>query len=193
VTLPLARIAYEWRRVLVPLAVLAVLDVAVYAFVVYPMALRVATAERRAASARQVLETARKDHALAQAVVKSSGLASKNLRRFYGEVLPSDLPAARRMTYARLAQLARETNLLYDRRSFEPDANYEGALDRMAITMDLEGEYRDIREFLYRLESSPEFVVIEGIALSSGTDEEAPLALTLRLATYFEADEEHGG
>jgi Tfp pilus assembly protein PilO len=192
--LPLTRIAGEWRRVLLPLAVLAIVDVAVYAFVVYPMTLSAAGAARRADTARQARVAAEREFELAQAVVRSSGVAAGDLQRFYTKVLPADLPAVRRMTYARLAELARETNLLYDRRSFEEDPAYRGTLKRLQITMDLEGNYRDIREFIYRLESAPEFVVIEDLALSSGNDEEAPLALTLRLATYFrEGGERHGG
>jgi Tfp pilus assembly protein PilO len=180
--------------VLVPLAALAAVDIAVYAFVVYPMTLSAAGAARRAEIARQTLAAAQKEHALAQAVVNSGGVAASNLQRFYTEVLPADLPAVRRMTYARLAELARETNLLYDRRSFEEDPGYRGSLKRLQITMDLEGNYGDIREFIYRLESAPEFVIIEDLSISSGNEEDAPLALTLRLATYYrEEDEQHGG
>lgn len=191
--LPLMRIAGEWRRVLVPLAVLAVIDVALYALVVYPMSRGAAAAEARAQASRDALVSAQEDHARAQAVVRSSGRANQNLERFYEDVLPADLAAARRLTYSRLAQLARETNLLYDRRSFSADESYEGGVDRLQITMELEGDYRDIRDFIYRLESSPEFVVIEGLQLSSGADEESPLTLTLQLATYFRGPEEHGG
>jgi Tfp pilus assembly protein PilO len=190
--LPITRVASEWRRVLVPLAVLAVINVAVYAFAVYPMSQRAAGAERRAQASRDALASARQEHARAQAVVNSTSQATAGLGRFYGDVLPADLAGARRMTYARLAQLARETNLLYDRRSFERDDGYGGALEKLNITMELEGDYRDIREFIYRLEASPEFVVIEDVALSSGADEEAPLTLTLRLATYFRGQDDGG-
>lgn len=191
--LPLMRIAGEWRRVLVPLAVLAVIDVALYALVVYPMSRGAAATEARAQASRDALVSAQEDHARAQAVVRSSGQANQNLERFYRDVLPADLAAARRLTYSRLAQLARETNLLYDRRSFSADESYEGGVDRLQITMELEGDYRDIRDFIHRLESSPEFVVIEELQLSSGADEESPLTLTLQLATYFRGPEAHGG
>jgi type IV pilus assembly protein PilO len=192
--LPFARIAREWRRVLVPLAALAVVDIAVYGFVVYPMTLSAAGAARRAETARQTRAAAQEEHALAQAVVNSRSVAASSLQRFYAQVLPANLPAVRRMTYARLAELARETNLLYDRRSFEEDTGYRGSLKRLQITMDLEGNYADIREFIYLLESAPEFVIIEDLSLSSGTEEDAPLALTLRLATYYrEENEQHGG
>jgi hypothetical protein len=192
--LPLTRIAGEWRRVLLPLAVLAIVDVAVYAFVVYPMTLSAAGAARRADTARQARVAAEREFELAQAVVRSSGVAAGDLQRFYTKVLPADLPAVRRMTYARLAELARETNLLYDRRSFEEDPAYRGTLKRLQITMDLEGNYRDIREFIYRLESAPEFVVIEDLALSSGNDEEAPLAFFAEIRRKAQRQcERHGG
>jgi len=183
--LPLTRIAREWRRLLVPLAVVAILNLLVYLFGVSPMSRSAAGAERRAQTARQALMRAQQEHARARAVISSSSQATENLGRFYGDVLPSDLAAARRMTYTRLAALAQETNLLYDRRSFEPDGSYRGSLGRLRITMELEGDYRDIREFIHRLESAPEFVIIEQLALSSGVDEESPLTLTLQLATYF--------
>jgi len=188
---PFSRIAREWRRLLIPLAVVAILNLLVYLFAVSPMSRSAAGAERRAETARQALRQAQQEHARAQAVISSSRQANEHLGRFYGDVLPADLTAARRMTYARLAALARETNLLYDRRTFEPDGSYRGGLDRLRITMELEGDYRDVREFIHRLESAPEFVIIEQLALSSGVDEEAPLTLTLQLATYFKAGEPH--
>jgi len=146
--LPLTRIAREWRRLLVPLAVVAILNLLVYLFGVSPMSRSAAGAERRAQTARQALMRAQQEHARARAVISSSSQATENLGRFYGDVLPSDLAAARRMTYTRLAALAQETNLLYDRRSFEPDGSYRGSLGRLRITMELEGDYRDIREFI---------------------------------------------
>jgi Type II secretion system (T2SS), protein M subtype b len=56
------------------------------------------------------------------------------------------------------------------------------------ITMALEGEYRNVRRFIHALETAPEFVVIEEMSLTEGTDASAPLTLTLELATYFRAE-----
>jgi Tfp pilus assembly protein PilO len=188
-SLPLGRIAREWRRVLVPVGLLALVNVALHLFVIYPASIRAQSAEQRAARSRQVLADARREHAQAEAVVQSSRAADQDLERFYGDVLPASLAGARRMTYTRLAQLAREANLLYDRRSFEPDAQQKSALSALRIAMDLEGDYRDVREFIYRLESAPEFVVIEEVTLDTGTDENAPLALSMQLATFFRSSD----
>lgn len=184
-SLPLARVAREWRHVLIPVGIVALLNLALQMFVIYPASLRTDAAEQRAAQSRQALADAQRDQAQAEAVVRSSRDADQDLERFYGDVLPASLAAARRMTYARLAQLARETNLLYDRRSFEQEPQRQSDLTILRITMDLEGDYRDVRDFIYRLESSPEFVVIEEVTLDTGSDEDAPLALSMRLATYF--------
>lgn len=181
----LRRIVTERRVVVVPLAALALVNLALYAFVVYPLSLRVAGIESRTAAARASRLAAEREHGAAQAMLTSKARADVELERFYTKVLPSDLAAARRMTYARLAQLARDSGLLADRRTYEPDDHYDGNLAKLRITMVLEGEYSNVREFIHKLETSPEFVVIEDVALSEGSDEGAPLALTLQLATYY--------
>ena len=54
------------------------------------------------------------------------------------------------------------------------------------MTMVLEGEYRDVRRFIHKLETAPEFVVIEDVALVQG-EQNAPLTLTVKLSTYYKA------
>jgi hypothetical protein len=185
------RILRERRAVIVPLAAVAALNVAAYALVIYPLSLRVAAGERRTQLAQAQLAAAQREYAASRAMLTSKERADVELRQFYSEVLPGDLAGARRITYARLAQLAKDANLRYERRSYEPDANYDGTLQKVQITMVLEGEYRNVRRFIHDLETAPEFVVIEDVALA-GAEANAPLTLTLQLATYFRA-EGHGG
>jgi len=187
----LRRIVRERRAVILPLAIVAVLNLIAYVAVVYPLELRAATMERRRLAAEQQLSAARREAAAARGMLTSKDRADVELRKFYGEVLPGDLAGARRITYARLAQLADEADLQYERRSYEPDANYAGSLQKVQITMVLEGEYRNVRRFIHALEIAPEFVVIEDVALTEGADSSAPLTLTLGLATYFRP-EAHG-
>jgi hypothetical protein len=182
------RILRERRSIILPLAGVAVLNVAVYLLLVYPLSLRVSATEGRQTFAARQLAAAEREYAAARAMLTSKDRADAELRTFYGEVLPADLAGARRITYARLAQLARETDLSYDRRSYEPNASYDGSLQKVRITMVLEGEYRNVRRFIHALETAPEFVVIEEMSLTEGTDANAPLTLTLELATYFRAE-----
>ncbi|HEX2410620.1 MAG TPA: GspMb/PilO family protein [Solirubrobacteraceae bacterium] len=182
------RILRERRTIILPLAGVAVLNVAIYLLLVYPLSLRVSATEGRQTFAARQLAAAEREYAAARAMLTSKDRADAELRTFYGEVLPADLAGARRITYARLAQLARETDLSYDRRSYEPNASYDGSLQKVRITMVLEGEYRNVRRFIHALETAPEFVVIEEMSLTEGTDANAPLTLTLELATYFRAE-----
>jgi Tfp pilus assembly protein PilO len=186
----LQRVFTEYRRIVVVLAVLLFVNVGVYALGVYPMTARRAALERRAEQSRSARVAAQKDLAAAKAMVSSEGRAQGELKTFYQDVLPTSLAGARRITYARLAQLARDANLRYERRSYEPDTQYEGALRRLRITMVLEGEYRDVRRFIHAVESATEFIVIENVSLAESNQPDAPLTLTLALATYYrdEAD-----
>jgi Tfp pilus assembly protein PilO len=181
------RILLERRAVIVPVAAVAVVTLGLYVFAVYPLSLRVSTLERRASVARTQRAAAEREFAAARGLETGRERADTDLEQFYREILPSDLAGARRLTYARLAQLAHDTNLKYQHRSYESDTNYKGALEKLHIRMELEGDYADVREFIHELETSPDFVVIEGLALAEqlGGEGEATLRLTLDMATYF--------
>jgi Tfp pilus assembly protein PilO len=186
--IPLAgRIVSERRAIVLPLVALALVNVGLYAFAVYPLSLRVQTLESRALAAQDQLAVAEKEHAAAKAVVTGRQRADAELETFYRQVLPHDLAGARRMTYARLAQLARDANLKYEHRAYRPDESYEGELQKLGIAMDLSGDYDDVRAFVHELETSPEFVVIERMALKEKEDGDPDLTLTLTLATFYRA------
>jgi hypothetical protein len=60
------------------------------------------------------------------------------------------------------------------------------------MTMVLAGSYQDVRQFIHQLETAPEFVVIEDVALVQGEERTAPLVLTLQMATYYWTGTEEG-
>jgi hypothetical protein len=182
-----SRILAERRAVVLPLVALALVNLALYAAAVYPLSLRVGTLESRAVRARDGLAGAEREHAAARALVTGRERADAELKTFYGEVLPHDLAGARRMTYARLAQLAREANLQYEHRTYDVDSSYEGDLQKLGIVMDLSGDYDDVRTFVHELETSPEFVVIEKVTLAERDSGDPQLTLTLNLATFYRA------
>ena len=111
--------------------------------------------------------------------------ASAELTTFYSDVLPRDLAGARRLTYLRLAQLARESDLEYRRATYAPVVESGSTLTRLQIQMVLEGTYADMRAFIYQLETSPEFVVIDNVQLAEGADDGGSLVVTLDLSTYY--------
>ncbi|MGH9257997.1 MAG: GspMb/PilO family protein [Vicinamibacterales bacterium] len=179
------RAAAERRRLIVGLAAAAVINAIVYALVVHPLADRVANVTERERAAEQALAQARTEHAQASGTLTGKSRASAELTTFYSEVLPQDLAGARRLTYLRLAQLARESDLEYRRATYAPVAESGSTLTRLQIQMVLEGTYANMRAFIYQLETSPEFVVIDNVQLAEGANGTGSLVVTLDLSTYY--------
>ena len=178
------RVLAEHRRIVIPLSVALVVNVLAYALIVYPLSQRVANVTQRDLAAEQALAEARAEHGQASGTLTGKARASTELTTFYSEVLPRDLSGARRLTYLRLAQLARESNLRFESGSYTPTDERGSTLTRLKIVLGLAGTYADIRTFIHALESSPEFVVIDNVELAEGA-EGGNLAVTLELSTYY--------
>ena len=181
----LGQIFGDYRRLILALAVVAIVNMAVDALVIYPLSLKVGSSERRAATVTEQLRAAQKDSDGVHATLAKTGQAESDLARFYKDVLPADISGARRLTYARLASMASEHNLNIVQRSYALDDSYKGRLERLQIEMSINGEYPDIRDFIYAVETAPEFVVIENVGVTEGARAQSGLTVALRLATYF--------
>ena len=180
------RAAAEHRRLLIVLVAAVVVNVVLYVAVVVPLADRVANVAESDRAAEQALAQARTQHAEASGILTGKSQASAELTTFYTEVLPRDLAGARRLTYLRLAQLARDSDLDYRRATYAPVEETGSTLTRLQIQLILEGTYADMRGFIYQLETSREFVVIDNVQLAEGTaDENGSLVVTIDLSTYF--------
>jgi Tfp pilus assembly protein PilO len=183
---PLARrVLAEHRRLVMPLVILLAINVVAYVAFVYPLSQRVANVEQRNDAAGRALTAAQAEFAQANGTLTGKDRAATELGTFYKDVLPSDLSGARRLTQLRLRQLARESNLTFDRDQYQETEIRDSTLRRLGITMVLTGEYEDIRTFIHQLEASPEFVVIDNIELSSGADNDGAQVVTLEMSTYF--------
>lgn len=187
----LLRVLREKRLVLVPLAVVALANVGLAAFLVYPLSMRVAAGEQQQDVARVELNAALFEKKAASAMADDKAGAERDLAQFYGTVLPQGLSGARRATYLHLAQLAKDAGLQYQRRLEEAQATKSGepgnagSLARFEITMILEGDYPGVRQFLQDVEMSEPFIVIDNISLVEGSDPGSSLVLTVVLSTYF--------
>ena len=181
------RILVEKRIWLIPLTLGIVANIAVYVLVVYPLGVKSAGAEDRAAAAIQSLRMAERDFASAKGLVDGKERADQELSTFYDKVLPPDLPSARRLTYATLPLLARKTNVKFlDRKLEVAPLTKDSQLGLLKIATQWQGDYESLRRFIYELESAPEFIIIDDVSLAQ-TDPAKPLALTLEMSTYFRA------
>ncbi len=183
----LRRILREKRALVLPVAIALAVNALIYAAAVLPLTRSVDHAAARAGAVAAALDEAKARQAIAQATVDGKRRADDELKKFYKDVLPADWTAARRLAYTRLEQLARQFNLRPARTGSEPEADRESALAKLTVTMVVTGDYRDIREFIYELESSPEFVVIDNVALAQSEATNAPLVLTIEVSTYYRA------
>lgn len=181
----LRRVLGEHRRIAIGLAGLALVNLAVYFFAVRPLAFRVATIEDRDRQAEQSLLQARAESQAVSGALTGKERAVKELATFYQTVLPADLAGARRVTHLRLAQLARESGLGFERFSFDPEPVKGSGLTRVKGELVLTGTYAQVRRFVHKVETSRDFVVLDDLSLAEGTAAGNALVVTLKLSTYF--------
>ena len=124
--------------------------------------------------------------ASASALVAGKARADQELATFYQKVLPSDPDEARRITYARLPALARKAGMKFTQRHAEEDTQIQkdSQFGRVRTRIVLEGDYRSVRQFLYELETTPEFIIVDDVTLAQ-SDPDKPLALTVEVSTYY--------
>jgi Tfp pilus assembly protein PilO len=181
------RIFEEKRRLIYPLVIALVVNVGVFAAIVYPLSLKVAAADQTSKAASVAALSARRDFESAKNTVTGKSAADAELKKFYGEVLPPDQSAARRITSLKISQLAKKTNVNDERAVSEVTQGRDSSLGKLSTELTLSGQYRDIRRFIYELEAAPEFLILETVSLSQGTDSSSGLNVTVKVATYYQA------
>ncbi|CAN5670620.1 hypothetical protein BH18ACI5_BH18ACI5_07230 [soil metagenome] len=187
-TTPFRRVMEEKRRLIWPLVIAVVLNAVLFALVVFPLSRKVQSGEQDASAAETALLTAKRDYANARETVTGKTQADTELATFYKDVLPPDLSGARRITYLRIPQLAQRTNLRLETQSSSPSAVRGGDLGKLTQQAVLKGDYRDIRRFIHELETAPEFLVLEHVALTQNENEaDKGITVTIQVATYFRA------
>jgi Tfp pilus assembly protein PilO len=188
---PTRRILTEKRALIWPIVLVLVANVALFILVVYPLSKKVAGGEQEAEASAAALAQARREHAAAQATVAGKGQADEELQKFYADVLPPDLGGARRLTFLRIDQLARETGLRLLTQRATSAAVRDSALTKWTHEVALSGEYKDIRRFIHALETAPDFLVLENVELTQSEEGTRGIDVTVHIATYFRS-EGHG-
>lgn len=182
---PWSRVIADHRRWLMPVGVVLAVNIVVLVAVVMPMRRAAESGSSQASESAATLNAAIADLKNAEATRDGQSQASKDLERFYGEVLPTNFAAARRMTQLKLAQMARAHNVLYQRGKTTQEQLRDSPLERLSISCSLAGDWDDIRQLIHEIETGPDFLVIDNVALTEGESAAAPLALQLELSTYY--------
>ncbi len=184
-----SRVMAEKRGLVLPLILAVIANVLLFAVVVFPLGRQVASAEEESRFQHEQLYRAQAEHKSAKATVQGKQQADAELLKFYRDVLPANDGIARKLTYTRLAQLAKQANVSLEHGNNAVKHLEKGSqLSKLTTSYALSGDYRDVRRFIYSLETAPEFIVLENIGLTSTSGEQQArraLAMSLEIATYF--------
>lgn len=172
-----------WRAKLLPLF-LGLLALNAVAFVAWtlPRSLRQRNAQARAASARAelLLEKQR-----AQALVDRAEAIRANgadLERFYATLAGDEKQDLFQYLEA-VEELAREPGLQLATRSVRREDVDGAPLERVVMTLPLEGSYPQLVGFLRGVERSKRFLTVDGVALRAAA--ESGGSLQVDLSTYL--------
>ena len=182
---PWSRVIADHRRWLLPVGIVLAINIAVLFAVVMPMRRSAESGTSQAAESAAALNAALADLRNAEATRDGQSQASKDLDRFYGEVLPANFSMARRMTQLKLAQMARAHDVAFERGTTSQEELRDSPLERLNVSCSLAGDWDDIRQLIHEIETGPDFLVIDNVALTEGATATAPLTLELELSTYF--------
>ena len=172
-----------WRAKLLPLF-LGLLALNAVAFVAWtlPRSLRQRNAQARAASARAELQLEKQR---AQALVDRAEAIRANgadLERFYATLAGDEKQDLFQYLEA-VEELAREPGLQLATRSVRREDVDGAPLERVVMTLPLEGSYPQLVGFLRGVERSKRFLTVDGVALRA--DAESGGSLQVDLSTYL--------
>ena len=172
-----------WRAKLLP-AFLGLLAVNALAFVAWtlPRSLRQRNSQARAASARAELQLEKQR---AQALGDRAEAIRANgadLERFYA-TLAGDEKQNLFQSLEAVEELAREPGLQLATRSVRREDVDGAPLERVVMTLPLEGSYPQLVGFLRGVERSKRFLTVDGVALHA--DAESGGSLQVDLSTYL--------
>lgn len=182
---PWSRVVADHRRALIPVGIVLAINIIVLLAVVMPMRRSVESGESQANQSAAALNAAVADLKEAEAMRDGQAQAGTDLEKFYSEVLPANFAVARRTTGLKMAQLARSHDVSLLRGAATPELLRNSPLERLKLSYSLEGDWDDVRQFIYEIETGPDFIVIDNVGLAEGAGGNAPLSLLLDISTYY--------
>ena len=182
-----------WRRVMAerkglvwPLLIGLAVNIGVLALGVFPLQASVAGDENRAMAVKMQLGEAQRMQRLANDTRASQVRADQDLKQFYSELLPGSNAEARDLLYGQLRIIALGNALKFASSTTQSEPVENSLLRRMDSTVSLNGDYANIRRFLYDLETAEEFYIVNSVKLGpSSRRDSGALEVLLGLSTYF--------
>jgi len=172
-----------WRRRLLPVVLTLVgLNLAVLAAWTAPRAWRQRNAAARAETAREDVERERASAAALRARADAIRSNVKDLDRFYGSLAGTE-KADLLPTLEAIEDLARSPGLKPGARSFKREEVTDARVDRVAVTLPLEGSYGQLVGFLGEIERSPRLLTVDRVSMRG--EKGGTAILEVELSTYL--------
>ena len=172
-----------WRTTLLPVfLVLLALNLGVLLAWTLPRSLRQKSAAERAVVARAELarERERADALRERAAAIRANRA--DLERFYTKLAGSEQQDLLK-ALAAIEELARAGGLQPASRALRRESVDKASLERVAVTLPLEGSYAELVGFLRGVERSSHFLTVDSVSLRA--DAESGGALQVEISTYL--------
>jgi len=179
------RFLVEKRAWVASVMCLFLVNLAIYGFVVSPADNRLARAEGRALAAEDLLDEARENLKAATRQHEKWKASNSQLKRFYEEVLPQNLRDAQTALSSLFDRVADGAGLVVESRTITADPERDSGLGKLSTTMVLSGRYEGIRRFLFEVETSGDFILIEELFVARVDQASQSLVLNLSASTYF--------
>lgn len=178
----------ERIKVATVLGVLALANLLLYVLLNLPRMHRQTVEERKTSELTQNLsEVSRRVNLMKDLDDRFESEKSK-VEKFYNDVLGTK--------DTRMIQIQREVRTIASSLTMDPEtiAYQPEILDKVglvsfAINVPLVGDYRNLRQFINRIEKSENFLIIDSVTLGGAKDGGALLDLSIHLSTYFNAPE----
>ena len=178
----------ERVKVIVVLGVLAVVNLALYITLNLPRMHRQAAEERKVTDLTQNLAEVSRRVALMKDLDQRFETEKTKVDTFYNEVLGAK--------DTRMIEIQREVRSIAASLGMDPEtiAYQPEVLDKVGlisfnISVPLAGDYRNLRQFINKIEKSQNFLIVDSVSLGGAKDGGALLDLNIRLSTYFAAPE----
>jgi len=183
------RVLTERRRVVLPLAVLVIANVAVLVLGVLPLQRIVANRQQEAIEALAKLGEAKRLDFLARNAHANTEQAEAGIKTFYADVLPQGFDDAVQMTNFWLYEIATRAGVQFEQGNYAPEREDESVLERMTAQGTLTGDYDGVRRFLHAVENAEAFIIVDRVELAQPNDQsEGRLELQLDVSTYYRRD-----
>lgn len=173
-----------WRRRLLPAFLgLAALNLLVFAVWTGPRSLRLRSVAVRGETARAEVEKQRETVARLRERAEAIRANQADLERFYRSVAGTE-KADLLPTLAEIEELARRPGLSPGGRSFRREEVRDARLERVAVTLPLEGSYGQLLGFLRATENSQRFLTIDRVSMHV-QGQHGAAALQVELSSYL--------